>query len=1068
MTANSGYRIRLQELIIRAQHLLETRGSFVTDGAQLALKDVLNQACMALNGNGEVPFLRNREFLVPREEESIRFATKRYTMVPPFNEEGKVYAEYGLEPAIEWFERQDMLHEGVSAIPTKAKFALKKAHELLGDATLGDSAGNYGHDEANRLKQAMHLLAVDLREYGPEGGGEATARKVVDVFNRMREFRHSRRLLTDLDPGACLYLTAEGMNQLRADVLNDPQIKEWYAEIERWTELYSLDQLETAVGGFMKERADYEELNRYFYVWSHTDKIVNFTVPSRAVQATLSFILPAEENEQHGLGHIWVDDVNILTASGGSLDILNGGFDDGEDRPDHWFPHARRGKPNFKWESEYPYSGGGNVKDVRPSNPSEYAFGEQGRKRSIYICNPTSEDEGAWVYDGTFAVKEGTKCTLTFSAKLDGKLQKGIRAMISFMDGKGQHVDEFVYYFNRKSSLPGGRLQLAMQCDAIRYGITGDKLYAMKAKLAMLYILNDFCQGAEHWLVTNLRPEGSDGYGAVQGGRLLSVLAVSYSLIRQADVFDVHEKGQFYELIEYMLRYMLDLRDRTEWSAEEAQRGCSNWQTDMCVGTGFLMMALSDFPNRHVWLNNASAVLRAQLTLNVNADGSWPESIRYHHAALERFAGYAMALKNVMGEDWFSTMPLVRMFGYGVDMQTPGYAYFDGRISTPPFGDHALGGGEEFGYYAVFHANVAATDQRLADRIYHTWTAAGRPVKKLHGEGVAFENLLTQVQRYIPTEALRLESSAAYPDAGIYIFRKEFNCSKQSYFAIMSSLRPIAHGHLDQGSFILYKNSVPLVMDSGIEGYFDSSTQWHLSSYSHACLQFATRQNSIPIDSGNKINLSAGTFSLEKGWVDVPKCSRVLDVHLGGDVESITIEIANPEGAGRHIRHVAYVRKPDVYIIRDDISDFEGKVLFNLPVAATESWKNGNRIFSRGAFGVDLETTFLSCVESIELEQGRTTRFYPRENDGASMMDYVRAVADASEGFLTVLYPKEKGNKELTVTHRSDGTISLETEEAHVLLDMPTWRGVSSARVDQAFRLVVSPPINVHYNEKRK
>lgn len=1058
MTADSGYRIRLQELVIRAQHLLETRGSFVTDGAQLALKDMLDQACKALDGSWKVPFLRNREFLVPREEDAIQFTTKRYTMVPPFDKEGKVYTEYGLEPAIEWFERQDMLYEGVSAIPAKAGRALKKARVLLDDAIVGDSAGNYGHNEANRLKRAIQALEAELRELGPEDDGEAAACKVVDVFNRMREFRHSRRLLTDFDPGASLYLTAEGMNQLRADVLNNGPVKERYAEIERWTELYSLDQLETAIGGFMGGRADYEELNQHFYLWSHTDKIVNFTVPSGAAQATLSFILPAEENELDGLGHIWVDDVHILTASGGSLDILNGGFEDGQAMPDHWIPHARRGRPNFKWESEYPYSGGGNIKEVRPSDPSVYAFGElNGGKRSIYICNPTSEDEGAWVYDGTFAVTEGTKCTLTFSAKLDGKLKKGIRATISFMDGQGQYVGEFVYSFNRKSSLPGGRLQLAMQCDAIRYGITGDKLYATKAKLAMLYILNDFCQGAEHWLVTNLRPEGNDGYGAVQGGRLLSVLAVSYSLIRQADVFDMHEKGQFHELIEYMLRYMLDLRDRTEWSADEAQRGCSNWQTDMCVGTGLLMMVLTDFPNRHVWLNNASEVLRAQLELNVNADGSWPESIRYHHAALERFAGYATALKNVTGEDWFNATPLARMFGYGVDMQTPGYAYFDGRIGTPPFGDHALGGGEEFGYYAVFHASVAAIDRRLADRMYHTWVAAGRPFKKMHGEGVVFENLLAQLQQHIPEEALRLESSAAYPDAGIYLFRKEFNCAKQSYFAIMSSPRPIAHGHLDQGSFILYKNSVPLVMDSGIEGYFDSSTQWHLSSHSHACLQFATRQRSIPYDPGNTINLSAGTFSLEKGWVDVPKSSRVLDVQLRGEVESITIEIANPEGAGRHIRHVAYIREPDVYIIRDDIADFEGKVLFNLPVAATQSWRDGNRIFSKGTAGVDLETIFLSRVESVVLEQGRTTRFYQRENDDASMMDYVRAVADADEGFLTVLYPKEKGSKELTVMHKSDGTISLATEEAHVLLDMPSWRGVTQAGIDQAFRLLVSP-----------
>ena len=125
-------------------------------------------------------------------------------------------------------------------------------------------------------------------------------------------------------------------------------------------------------------------------------------------------------------------------------------------------------------------------------------------------------------------------------------------------------------------------------------------------------------------------------------------------------------------------------------------------------------------------------------------------------------------------------------------------------------------------------------------------------------------------------------------------------------------------------------------MDSGIEGYFDSSTSWHISSYSHACVQFATRQTGIAKDTGGPINLSAGTYSLEQGWVDVPRNSKVLDIKLGDDVESITIEIANPEGNGRHIRHVTYIKDPDLYIIRDTLEDFEGHVLFSLPVASVK------------------------------------------------------------------------------------------------------------------------------------
>src|SRR5690606_17262084 len=125
-------------------------------------------------------------------------------------------------------------------------------------------------------------------------------------------------------------------------------------------------------------------------------------------------------------------------------------------------------------------------------------------------------------------------------------------------------------------------------------------------------------------------------------------------------------------------------------------QGCSNWQTDMCAGAGLMMMALTDFPNRLSWLYNAEAVLKAQLALNVNTDYSWPESIRYHVAALERFAGYAKVSQYVTGQQWFTKESVLpAMFKYLVHMQTPPYPYFKDTIGTPAFGDHALTAGAE-------------------------------------------------------------------------------------------------------------------------------------------------------------------------------------------------------------------------------------------------------------------------------------------------------------------------------------------------------------------------------------
>lgn len=1032
-------REELQMLVERSERLLEENGRYYTEGAKLALVDMLRAAKEALEGRTRLPFIRNREFYMPREEEAARFALERYTMVPPFKDNGNVYGRYGLKAALEWFEDQDLRSGGITALRKRAELAASKARELLSQSCLGKEPGCYSREAAIRLEEAVsrvedEMIAGIHPEYDrPDLLAEAAAA----CFDRLREFRHSRVLRTDGDPAASLYLTRDGLEQVKTNITADPLLKEQYEQIARNSNLYSPEDIERVMSLMMSGDDKYEEMNKHFYLWSSTDKLINFRTPAGAAKATVSFVLPAEENEQAGLGHIWIDNVKILSASGDNLNIPNGGFDEGEGEPIAWKPKAIRGNPVMEWESQYPFGGGGDRKRPEVFNPSSQVCAsstERGTNRSLYICNPTGQDEGAWTCTQDVAIDGDGDYTLIFQAKLDGKLKRGLKAVITFKNRNDQVIGNYSCYFNRKSSLPGGSFLLPMQCDAIQYALTGDLTLAQKVKNQLLYIFHDFCQGAEHWMVANLRPEGSDSYGAVQGGRMLCAAAVSYSFIRNADVFSEEEKVRFYALTEYMLRYMLDLRDRTEWTPFEAQEGCSNWQTDMCAGTAYMMMVLPDFPNRHTWLNNAHFMLKAQLESNVNPDSSWPESIRYHHAALERFAGYAKVADNVLGENWFADSPLLRMFGFSIDMQTPGYPYFDGRIGTPPFGDHALGGGEEFGLMATYLSDAAKLDQKLADRMYHTWKAAGQPFKRLWGESIALENILGDGGAYKPSTSLTLASTGDYPDSGITVFRKGFGSDRESYFAIMSSPKRIGHGHLDQGSFILYKNSIPLVMDSGIEGYFDSSTPWHISSYSHACLQFATRRSDWPITAGGAINLSAGTYSLERGWADVPTMSKVLERSFGDVVESITIEIANPEGAGRHVRHVAYIREPDLYLIRDTVENFEGSVQFSLPVAAERASVEGNRVYSHGAYGVDLETVFLTPVLSIRLEQGRSTPFFGSQGSSFSMMSYIRAVAEARNGFLTVLYPKERGASVLRTETATEAFV-LHTERHRIKME---------------------------------
>lgn len=283
------------------------------------------------------------------------------------------------------------------------------------------------------------------------------------------------------------------------------------------------------------------------------------------------------------------------------------------------------------------------------------------------------------------------------------------------------------------------KYNLYTQCDAICYWYTKDTSYAEKSKIEMLHFLDDFCQGAHHWLRYNERPEGSDAYGGVQGGRILFTIAVAYSMIRDSGVWNKEERERFYGLVSYMLRYLADLRDRTLLTKDRAQRGSSNWQTDMHIGSSAIMMAIPDFPNRKLWMYNSEAVLRAQLDYKLNADGSWPESPRYHFASLEHFSLYARLWERESGENWFisknANMPgLIDMFRYPLYTQTPPYAYFNDCIATPPFGDHKLGNGTEFALYGLYCDQVAQYDSDTAQKMYATWCRANKPVKGFWGE----------------------------------------------------------------------------------------------------------------------------------------------------------------------------------------------------------------------------------------------------------------------------------------------------------------------------------------------
>ena len=973
----------LRKLIQESKACLADLRPYTTYVAQLALEDMIQQAEAAVNQDendecGLLPFTTKREFgdWHWNKEDACQFAKKRYTMASVWFEPGKAYSTYGLEDALAWFKTQDLRKPlAVSEINEKSyekqaceflpmaetcEYYEKICREFLNNITYGNSIGQYSNLAGEALSQALNQL-TKIREENTDI--TAIAKELAACLNALWELRLSRVLCSEsnLESGGNILLSAAQMEEIRHKIESDSLTKGQYEQIKAVADSASLEQRKSAYSALFATIDDYEQLNREFVIETSAGNRPSFAVPKGTVSASFTLRLPCEDNERDGLGHIQVWNIGLKASEG----------------------------KNILLET----------------------------KDTVTLCNKTSDHEAVWIYDKEIFLRDDAIYTVMFDAKQDGKLKKGMQIELTFFDKEGNKLGTREENFNRKSWLYVKKYNLYTQCDAICYWYTKDTSYAEKSKIEMLHFLDDFCQGAHHWLRYNERPEGSDAYGGVQGGRILFTIAVAYSMIRDSGVWNKEERERFYGLVSYMLRYLADLRDRTLLTKDRAQRGSSNWQTDMHIGSSAIMMAIPDFPNRKLWMYNSEAVLRAQLDYKLNADGSWPESPRYHFASLEHFSLYARLWERESGENWFisknANMPgLIDMFRYPLYTQTPPYAYFNDCIATPPFGDHKLGNGTEFALYGLYCDQVAQYDRDTAQKMYATWCRANKPVKGFWGESVTLENLMysSTLQGEANTPAsLELTSCAAFPNSGIYVFRDHFGTPQENYLAVMSSPKRIGHGHKDQGAFIYYYHCIPVIMDSGIEGYFEASTPWHICSYSHAVMQFEAPPHGPIKKTSGFINLSAGTYSLERGWNDGPDCSKVTQLCLddkNDSCESISMEIENPKGCGVQHRKITINHRAETVTVQDTVTDFSDNVLFNLPILAKSAVQNENEILADGYYGVKIKITIHSNAESAVIESGRATPMAPGANDHTDLL-YLRIKAKAEDGVAITIAPYE-------------------------------------------------------------
>ena len=1077
--------VRLQRLSARAKAVMNDPESVYPQGAIDGVSDMLDRAERVIDGTYRRPFSHSHHFLP--DIDAADFVTRFHTMITGWQTPGDMERTYGLADAIDWLGTQDLAALPSSELRDRAASVVVRAHQVLDSVTPGTTLGDVSAERYRELEAATTACEsvvnpassnIATGKTADETSVNSTtadhrmfARRVAFCMDAIRNCLASRVLASDLTAASSsdgdrptLFFSSEDerrelIDRIRSDEFLNARYQDIKAIADEWT---SSDT--DAMAGLCLDDVDYVAADRRFRMWASSESEYNFVTPADAATALVEISLPASERYTDGRSFAWIDRLRIASAQEGDWPLSNPSFDVPADRADSADNAGAAADIPAHWVSR---SSVGSL--IRRDTRELYRIGDGA---SLYLENPDQANGsnaaslGARaVCDSPVPVPANTACTLTFMAKLDGVMPHGLHIRLRFLNADGDECGAEDWDFNRAAALwqvrgPGRGPALSAQSDAIVAFMESDRdpaaarTYAIKAKHEIMLELDDFCQGAEHWMVNNSRPYGCDSYGAVQAGRILCSVAAAFTLIQSFHVFSDDETARFLDLIDVMLLYVTDARDRTAYPADEVLLGATNWQTDMMAGAAVISLALLDagiLDTAHAirarrMIADSVWFLKAQIDDHVNPDGSFPESLRYHMAALSRYTFIASVLGRGTGDDWYRSTRLRDMFRYYADMVTPPYAYKGGHRSTPTFGDHQLGDGTEFAQLGLHASDVAAVDPALAQQMQDLWREAGRPVPPFSTEAVAFEHLLLRmdpVQGRGPYDWAPLHSTAAYPDSGITLFRKAFGTPREQFLAVMSSPRPIGHGHFDQGSFIYYKDCVPIVADPGIIGYFDTSKDWLYSSSAHATMQFSSQYGRLEQAAVTVERLDESLYSRQFGYVDTPRSSRVLEVHAGEetegepDEESITIAIDNPEGTGEHIRTITWFPEPELILIRDRVRDFDGTIRFTLPLAATatdeqtetteDAALNGNKIrefVSACDYGLHLQTLFLTPVDNVTCEWGTSSPVAPQVG-GRDQLQFLRAETSASHGFAVLLNAMRADEPEAHVIRDSDGTLHL-------------------------------------------
>ena len=441
-----------------------------------------------------------------------------------------------------------------------------------------------------------------------------------------------------------------------------------------------------------------------------------------------------------------------------------------------------------------------------------------------------------------------------------------------------------------------------------------------------------------------------------------------------------------------------------------------NWWS-VCVSmAGLAALSLAgDVPQAEGWAHRVSDVfpewfyyqgnVLQNKPVNFDSEGAFYESVNYANYALSEYLLFRLAYSNVFGESASPDIPLLQTAGdFFVHTCYPA----TDSIMSANFGDSSL------------RANGARTIRMLLangyDKPQYHWylTRTDRGLSNPVG-------LLYDMLQPGQTVGDEYDKSMLYPDIGWAVLRSSWH-NNATMLAVKSGFA-WNHAHPDAGSFILFHQGVPLIIDSGNCSY---SRREYTSYYRHS------RAHNVILTDGHAQN-PEDCGNGDRGTVTPGGIPRLIDA---AGLKYVFADAAGPTSwkFSRNYRHFLWL--DDVILIFDDVRTHEKGKLEWLLHYQDKAEKQGEQILlSNGDVRAIVQPLFPEKMKFVE-KKGL------KDHDPDTKVTYLAFTpeqATREAKFITAVFPLETGSEEPAVQVerlKANEAIGVRVSQGNILTDV--------------------------------